>query len=38
MSLVEETDVTPGSESIALSQDPIQASIVEKKVYKAKPK
>ena len=37
MSLVEETDVTPGSESIALSQDPIQASIVEKKVYKAKP-
>tara|TARA_R110000744_G_scaffold177871_3_gene296853 strand:+ start:404 stop:685 length:282 start_codon:yes stop_codon:yes gene_type:complete len=36
MSLVEETDVTPGSESITLSKDPIQASIVEKKVTKAK--
>lgn len=36
MSLVEESDVTPGNESISLSKDPIQASIVEKKVTKAK--
>ena len=36
MSLVEENEMTPGEESISLSQDPIQSSIIEKKVTKAK--
>jgi len=37
MSLVEESEVTPGGESTALSKDKIQESIIEKKVTQAKP-
>ena len=37
MSLVEESEMTPGGESTALSKDKIQESIIEKKVTKAKP-
>ncbi len=38
MDLSEEVDQSPGLESTELSRDPIQSSIVEKKVEKAKPK
>lgn len=38
MSLVEESETTAGGESTILSKDPIQDSIIEKKVQTAKPK